>query len=157
LSAQIPVEPGYFITSELPSEEAAELEELFYFNPNQWKIRQSVEAAIQKYGTPQITVSGGKIRILLEKLEGHQTLFLRHRGIEDRLIGTILFVREKEVLRVLFFAIKPEYTMGEAGEVNPLIMMLNALKEIGRRIVDVQAIVFTLDRKEVRLSIHHKP
>lgn len=129
------------------------MEELFYFNPNQWKIRRSLETAIEKYGTPQITVSKGRIHLLLDKIEGHQTLYLRHRAIDDRLVGTMVYIREGEVLRILFVALKPDHTMKALNGVNPLIMMYEALKEIGRRIVGINFIVFTMDRKELHLAV----
>jgi len=156
MSAQVPVGPGYFITSELESGEAAELEKLFYFNTNQWKIRPSLEAAIQEYGTPQITVADGRIQMRLERIEGHQTLYLRHRAALDRLVGTIVYVRQQEALRVLFFALKPEHTLQALEGVNPLLMLFEALKEIGRKIVGVNAIVYTLGHKEIRLSIRNR-
>jgi hypothetical protein len=156
MSAQIEVGPGYFITSELKRGEAAELEELFYFNPNQWKIRQSLEVSIQKYGTPQIKVANGKIHLLLEKIEGHQTLYLRHRSLSDRLAGTMVYIREDDVLRILFVALKPEHTMKALNGVNPLIMMFEALKQVGRRIVGINYIVFTLDRRELKLPVRDR-
>lgn len=151
------MESGYFITSELEAGKAAELEELFFFNPNQWRIRKSVEAVIQEYGTPQITVFHGRVQMVLENTEGYQTLYLRHRVAEDRLVGTIVYVREQEALRVLFFALQPEHTMEALGGVNPLVMMFEALKEIGRRIVGVKSILYTSDRKELRLSVRNAP
>jgi hypothetical protein len=153
MSAQVPLGAGYFLTSELESGAAAELEKLFYFNPNQWKIRPSLEVAIQKYGTPQIAVSHGAIQMLLEKIQGHQTLFLRCHARGDQLAGAIVYVREREALRVLFFALKPEHTMKTLNGVNPLAMMFEALQGIGRRIAGVNSIVCAVGRKEIRLPI----
>src|ERR1035441_5657117 len=100
----------YVLSSSLEARDVENLEQLFYFNPNQWKLRKALEAAVEQYGTPQILNSSGKWRVMLPKIEGAQSLYLYRKKQEAELIGVMLYIRKEAFLKVLFWGLKPGFT-----------------------------------------------
>src|SRR5690349_5111476 len=97
--------PEFYLTSNLNSDDLEALERLFYFNPNQWKLRESVKAAVSQFGTPRITNCGGKLRMTLPDIGEAQTLYLYKSGRKHFLTGVVVYIREGHLLRVLFWAL----------------------------------------------------
>jgi hypothetical protein len=143
----------YYLTSKLNKEDLGALEELFYFNPNQWKLRESVEAAVSQFGTPRITNCDGTLRMVLPDIGEAQTLYLYKTGPKQILTGVVVYIREEHLLRVLFWALHPDYTLGSQPESYLLLEMVDALKKTSKRIVGIEMISFRFGSREHRLRI----
>lgn len=148
-----PSAPKYYLTSKLNQEDLGALEQLFYFNPNQWKLRESVEAAVGQFGTPRIINCGGTLRMVLPDIGEAQTLYLYKSGTQDILAGVVVYIREECLLRVLFWALHPDYTLGSQPESYLLLEMVDALKKTAKRIVGIETITFRFGAREHRLRI----
>ena len=148
-----PSAPEYYLTSKLNKEDLEALEELFYFNPNQWKLRESVEAAVSQFGTPQIANRGGTLRVILPDIGEAQTLYLYRSGRKHILTGVVVYIREEHVLRVLFWALHPDYTFGSQPESYLLLEMVDALKKTAKRVVGIEMISFRFGAREHTLRI----
>jgi hypothetical protein len=149
----MPSTSEYYLTSNLNEEDVEALEELFYFNPNQWKLRESVEAAVSQFGTPRITNCGGKLRMILPDVGEAQTLYLYKSGRKHILAGVVVYIRQEQLLRVLFWALHPDYTFSTNPDNYLLLKMVDALKDTAKRIVGVQMISFRFGAREYKLRI----
>lgn len=149
----MPSTPEFYLTSSLNGEDLEDFERLFYFNPNQWKLRESVEAAVSQFGTPRITNCGGKLRMTLPEMADAQTLYLYKSGRKHILTGVVVYIRQEQLLRVLFWALHPDYTFSTNPDNYLLLKMVDALKDAARRIVGVQMISFRFGAREYKLRI----
>ena len=129
------------------------LEELFYFNPNQWKLREAMEEAVSQFGTPRITDSGGRLRLILRDIGEAQTLYLYKSGPKKILTGVVVYIREERRLRVLFWGVHPDYTFESMREKYLLLEMVDALKKVAKRIVGIEMISFRFGSREHTLRV----
>jgi len=143
----------FYLTSKLKREDVDALEQLFYFNPNQWKLRESVEAAVSQFGTPRITNSDGTLRMVLPDIGDAQTLYLYKSGRKHVLTGVVVYIREENLLRVLFWGLHPDYTFRSDPRTYLLLKMVDALKNAAKRIVGVQMIRFRFGSREYTLRV----
>src|SRR5271169_6981742 len=79
------------ITSKLPVDQRAALEELLFFNVNQHRVRVGIQQSIDTYGVPEIYEQDGGLRVRVGDIEGVQTLFAV--SDEGRPMGVAVFVR----------------------------------------------------------------
>ena len=145
--------PEYYLTSKLNEEDLDELEELFYFNPNQWKLREAVEAAVGRFGTPRITDSGGALRMVLRDIGEAQTLYLYRSGSKQILTGVVVYIRDGPCLRILFWGVHPDYTFHSMPQKYLLLEIVDALKNTAKRIVGIETISFRFGSREHTLRI----
>ena len=145
--------PVYRVNSTLPAAEGPALERLFFFNDNQSRLRQSVVRAVEGYGGPKIVKSEGKIRLVLPRVENAQTLYLRTNDFNPLLIGAVVYVREGRNLKILFWALRPDYTSRTRPGKSLLLEIVELLKDVGRRIVEVDHIAFEFGSREYKLRI----
>jgi len=143
----------YYLTSTLNRKDLGALEKLFYFNPNQWKLRESVEAAVSQFGAPRITNRDGTLRMILGEIGEAQTLYLYRSGRKHVLIGVVVYIRDQRLLRVLFWALHPDYTFRSKPQMYLLLTMVDALKNTAKRIVGVEMINFKLGSREHTIRI----
>jgi hypothetical protein len=141
------------VSSTLPAASRPALESLFFFNDNQLRLRESVVRAVAAYGSPKIVTNEGKIRLVLPHIENAQTLFLRTNGFNHSLIGVVVYVREKRNLKVLFWALRPDWTSQTKPGKYILLEIVEMLKDVGRRIVEVDRIAFEFGSREYKLRI----
>jgi len=145
--------PRYFVTSKLADEDVQDLEDLFYFNPNQWKLKESVEAAVRQYGAPIIEKSDGKLRLSLTRIEQGQTLYLYEAGPKSILAGVVVYIRDGRRLKVLFWGLKPKYTVQYTPNQYLLIEIVNALRKVGKSIVGIELICYRFGSREYSLRV----
>ena len=143
----------YRVSSTLPVADRPALESLFFLNENQSRLRESLFAAVGRYGAPQIVNSEGKIRLVLPRIENAQTLYIRTNELSPLLIGVVVYVREEKNLKILFWALRPDYTaQGKPGKYL-LLEIVEILKDVGRRIVEIDHIAFEFGSREFTLRI----
>src|ERR1700722_5893662 len=94
------------ITSKLPADQRAALEQLLFFNVNQHRVRVGIQQSIETYGVPEIYEQDGGLRVRVGDIAGVQTLF----AVTDigRPIGVAVFVRSAhERFAVLHLGVDP--------------------------------------------------
>src|SRR6202046_4754691 len=94
------------ITSKLPVDQRAALEQLLFFNVNQHRVRVGIQQSIETYGVPEIFEQDGGLRIRVGDIDGVQTLY----AISDlgRPVGVAVFVRSAhERFAVLHLGVDP--------------------------------------------------
>jgi hypothetical protein len=153
LLKQIHQRSEYQVSSTLLAADQPALETLFFFNDNQARLREAVVRAVARYGVPTILRSEGKIRIVLPSIENAQTLYLRTNDLNPVLVGVVVYVRENRQLKILFWALRPDKTCQAHPGNYVLLEILEMIKEVGRRIVDVDFIAFEFGSREFKLRV----
>jgi hypothetical protein len=116
------------ITSKLPVDQRAALEQLLFFNVNQHRVRIGIQQSIETYGVPEIYEQEGGLRVRVGDVAGVQTLFaVSELG---RPLGVAVFVRSAhERFAVLHLGVEPR--LSETPELNTRVL-LKLMHEIRR-------------------------
>ncbi len=142
------------ITSKLPTNQRAALEQLLFFNVNQHRVRvgiqQSIET-IETYGVPEIYEHDGGLRVRVGDIDGVQTLF----AISDmgRPVGVAVFVRSAhERFAVLHLGVEPRLSATPEVNTRVLLKLMHEIRSAARRTRGVDRIELVYkDRHAVRL------
>ncbi|HMK85540.1 MAG TPA: hypothetical protein VK437_06250 [Steroidobacteraceae bacterium] len=140
------------IQCKLPLEQRAALEQLFFFNVNQHRVRLGIQQSIETYGVPEIYEHDGGLAIRVGDIEGVQTLFaVSDRG---RPLGVAVFVRGAEDrFVVLHLGVQPRYGAPEDNR-RVLLKLMHEIRSAARRTHGVERIELVYkDRHSVRLHV----
>src|SRR6266849_6086571 len=108
------------ITSKLPANQRAALEQLLFFNINQHRVRVGIQQSIDTYGVPEIYEQDGGLRVRVGDVAGVQTLFAVTE--EGRPLGVAVFVRSAhERFAVLHLGV--DSRVSTTPEVNTRVML----------------------------------
>ena len=152
--ANPPGSPLFCLRSHLEKTYQDELEGLFFFNPRQFKVQDQVLHSVAQYGLPEIQAIGQSITLGLKNFPGAQTLFILDGNRPAQLLGTLVYVREKDRLLVLYLALKPSFTNAWQSSCALLVFITQALREIALRISGVNAIEFRVGTRPSLMRIH---
>lgn len=145
-----PRSPPFHFSSHLESSYREELDQLFFFNPRQYRVKNQVLAAVSQYGPPEIRETGGSITLGVKHFQGAQALFILPAGKRAPLMGGLIYIREADRLIVLYLALKPAFTKSWQGSCALLVSVTDALRAVARQINGVTLIEF---RVGARLSL----
>jgi hypothetical protein len=143
-----------YICSSIDKDYFEELEQMFFFNPLQKLVRERIVQHYEHYGAPGIRHHGETITMELAKVDHAQTLFMMQRDDErPLLIGVTVYVRDEEHLRVLYYALKPAYTLIQEISTELMLYMVDKMKDIGHRIKGVKFIDWSIAQKDLIFKI----
>ncbi len=108
------------ITSKLPVEQRAALEQLLFFNVHQHRVRLGIQQSIETYGVPEIYEQDGSLRIRVGDLAGVQNLFAVSKT--GRLLGVAVFVRAANCV-VLHLGVAPRRAAASQTETNTPVLL----------------------------------
>lgn len=124
------------VKSRLPATMRGQLEALLFFNQGQHRIRQAIEATIERYGAPEVIEDCGSLRIQVAGVPDAQTLFAIHEeGGLARPVGVVVYVRDSfERITVVHVSVAGDYAFGGlyAGE-RVLPHLLQQIRQVARR------------------------
>jgi len=143
----------YYVSSRLEAGYQEELEELFYFNRNQSRIREALRDAVQRYGTPQIRRNGDHLSLELATIPHVQALYVFQDGPRPGLVGVVVFSRKDSLLRVIYIGLDPQHAYTPERQDYLLVELVRTLREIGRKIRGVEAVEFSTGRRSFRLTV----
>ncbi len=124
------------VKSRLPATMRGQLEALLFFNARQHRIRQDIEATIERYGIPELIEERGWLHVQVAGVHEVQTLFAVHE--EDggaRPVGVVVYVRDSfERITVLHVGVAEDYAFGGrySGE-RVLQRLMQQIREVARR------------------------
>jgi hypothetical protein len=131
-------------SSKVSKQSRPALEELMFFNPDQFRVRDGIVSALHKFGHPRIEETADGISIRVADVEA-QTLFAfdRNRHGDDP-IGVVVFIRTSPVeVAIMHIAVHPDYTLqGRRAGLGLAIVLIEKVREIAVRIVGVKQIIF---------------
>ncbi len=120
------------ITSKLPVEQRAALEQLLFFNANQHRVRLGIQQSIETYGVPEIFEQNGGLRIRVGDIPAVQSLFaVTASGCP---IGFAVFVRlAQERFVVLHLGVAPREGDGPDGNALVLFKLMHEIRSAARK------------------------
>jgi hypothetical protein len=127
------------ITSKLPANQRAALEQLLFFNVNQHRVRVGIQQSIETYGVPEIYEQDGGLRVRVGDVAGVQTLF----AISDigRPLGVAVFVRSAhERFAVLHLGVEPRLSATPEVNTRVLLKLMHEIRSAARRTHGVERI-----------------
>ena len=141
-------------SSRVPAQCRSALEDLLFFNPEQYKVRDGIINSLEQFGQPRLEETANGLSVRVGNHEA-QTLFAydRRRNSNEP-IGVVVFVRTAPAdIAIMHMAVNPEYALqGRHKGVGLGVMLFEKVKEIAARIVGVQRIVFFY-RQEVVIRL----
>ena len=120
------------ITSRLPVEQRAALEQLLFFNVNQHRVRVGIQQSIDTYGVPEIYEHEGALRVRVGDLAGVQTLFAV--SPLGRPLGVAVFLRAAhERFAVLHLGVEPRLSVTPEVTTRVLLKLMHEIRSAARR------------------------
>jgi hypothetical protein len=118
------------------------LEELFFFNPRQYRVREGIVNSLGKFGHPRIEDTANGLSIRVGDHEA-QTLFAfdqDRRGGDP--VGVVVFIRTSPPeIAIMHVAVHPDYALqGRHAGLGLGLILIEKVKEIASRIVGVRRI-----------------
>jgi hypothetical protein len=129
------------VKSRLPAAMQGQLEALLFFNECQHRIRQEIEATIERYGLPELVEADGYLTLRVAGVPEVQTLYAVHE--EDgraRPVGVVVYVRDSfERITVLHVGVAADYAHGGpyANE-QVLRRLMQQIREVARRTAGIR-------------------
>jgi len=143
-----------FFASKTPKQSRAALEELLFFNPRQFRVRDGILDSLKKFGHPRVVETSDGLSVRVGEHEA-QALFAfnRDRAGEDP-VGIVIFLRTSpSQVDIVHVAVHPEYGLkGRYAGVGLGIGLVEKVKQIAAQIVGVERIVFFY-RQEVVIRL----
>lgn len=137
------------ITSKLAASQRAALEQVLFFNENQYRVRDGIEQSIATYGVPEIVAQEGNLRIRVGSTEGVQSLFAV--AADGAPVGVAVFVRIAED-RFVILHLGVAAPAGHRANSSVLIKLLHEIRAAARRTRGVDRIELVYkDRNPMRL------
>lgn len=141
-------------SSRAPQKCRPALENLLFFNPRQYRVREGIVNSLKYFGHPRVEETAAGLSIRVGDHEA-QTLFaydLDRAGNEP--IGVVVFLRTSPAdVAIMHIAVHPDYAMqGQEAGLGLGVVLFEKLKQICARIVGVKRIIFFY-RQEVVIRL----
>jgi hypothetical protein len=131
-------------SSKAPKQSRPALEQLLFFNPRQFRVRDGIVNSLKQFGHPRLEDTADGLAVRVGDHEA-QTLFAfdRDRRGHDP-VGVVVFLRTSPVeIAIMHVAVHPDYALqGRHGGTGLGLALIEQVKGIATRIVGVQRIVF---------------
>jgi len=144
-------------SSKVQKQSREAVENLFFLNPRQYRVRDGIPDALQKFGYPRLEEKDDSVYLRVGD-DGAQTLFAfdGNRAGGDP-IGVVVFLRSSPTdIIIVHLAVQPDYALqGRRAGLGLGLALIEKVKEIASRIVGVQRIVFFY-RPEVVIQLGNR-
>jgi hypothetical protein len=137
--------------SKAPKEHREAVEQLFFFNPQQSRMREGIINSLEKFGLPRLEVNEDFLSVKVADVEA-QTLFVFKRNkAKSTPIGVVVFLRtSREEIGILHIAVDEQHSLhGSRSGLGLGVVLMEKVREIAARIVGVERIVFFYRREAV--------
>lgn len=138
-------------SSRAPKQCRPALEDLLFFNPRQYRVREGIVNSLERFGHPRLEETAGVLSVRVGDHEA-QTLFAYDRDRRGgNPVGVVVFLRTSPAeIAIMHVAVHPNYALqGSSAGVGLGVALVEKVKEIASRIVGVQKIVFFYRREVV--------
>ena len=129
------------LQSRLPSVLRAQVEALLFFNSAQHRMRDAIDASIERYGLPEIVDEDGWLRLRVAGVEQVQTLFaVRKNMAGERAVGAVAYIRESiERMTVVHVSVADEYSaQGRYAQERVLPQLLYQIRDVAKRTTGIR-------------------
>jgi hypothetical protein len=118
------------------------VESLFFFNPAQPALIESIRTSVEEFGVPQIVERGDRVCLGIPARDA-QCLFACDRAQQPpEPVGVVLYLRTApHLLRILHLAVSPDYADdGPLCDQGLALRLVDEVRALGRRISGVRRI-----------------
>jgi hypothetical protein len=131
-----------FFTSNLDRTYRDVLEQMFCYNTNQAKIHDAILYAVERYGTPRVSLLKDRLWVTFESGIEAQSLFVMERSENKaELVGVLVYTRENDTLAVIFMAVREDYAHGGDRDDRMLLLrMVDEVRSMARRVKGITSI-----------------
>jgi hypothetical protein len=140
----------------LPSVMQFQLEALLFFNAGQHQLRREIEATIERYGIPELSLGEQGLTVTLGGYPEAKVLFaIQHsEGGRQRPVGFIIYARDRyDQLNVMHVGVAPDHVNGALyGSQRVLSRLLKEIRGEARNTSGVRAVSFAYHGTQVRLA-----
>ena len=132
-----------------------QVEALLFFNARQSRMRQEIEATIERYGLPELVDDSGWLRVQVAGSGDVQTLYAVHE--EDgrsRPIGVIVYLRDSfEQITVLHVGVAEDYSAGgHYASERVLRRLMQQIRKVARCTVGIRHVEVAYHRNRLRAA-----
>ncbi|MGA9451198.1 MAG: hypothetical protein WBW41_07615 [Verrucomicrobiia bacterium] len=131
-------------SSKVQKQSREAVENLFFLNPRQYRVRDGITDALQKFGHPRLEEKDDNVYLRVGDGDA-QTLFAfdGNRPGGDP-VGVVVFLRNSPTeIIIVHMAVQPDYALqGKHAGLGLGLALIEKVREIASRIVGVQRIVF---------------
>jgi len=143
-----------FFASKVQRRHRQAVENLFFMNPRQYRVREGIINTLNKFGQPWLEEIAGEIYLRVGKNEV-QTLFAFDGNFnEHKPVGVVVYLRNTDMeIAILHLAVDPDYGFnGEQKVVGLGILLVDKVKAIAARIVGIKRVILCY-RREIVMTI----
>ena len=135
-----------FFTSNLDRTYRDDLERMFCYNTNQAKIHDAILYAVERYGTPRVSLLKDRLWVTFESGIEAQSLFVIERSREQcRACRSACLHSQNDKLAVIFMAVREDYAHGGNRDDRMLLLhMVDEVRSMARRVKGITSITMFL-------------
>jgi hypothetical protein len=120
------------------------VENLFFLNPRQYRVRDGITEALEEFGHPRLEEKDDNVFLHVGDKDA-QTLFaFDGNRTGDDPVGVVVFLRSSPAeIVIVHMAVRPDYALqGRRAGLGLGLALIEKVKEIASQIVGIQKIVF---------------
>ena len=141
------------VSSRLPGTMRGELEAILFFNAGQHRVRQEIEATIERFGIPELIEQDGWLRVQVAGVPEVQTLFALHEeGGRARPVGAVIYLRDTfERITVVHIGVADDYAAGgRYASERVLARLMQEIRRVARRTSGIRQVELAYRRTRLR-------
>jgi len=141
------------VSSRLPGTMRGQLEAILFFNAGQHRVRQEIEATIERFGIPELIEQDGWLRVQVAGVPEVQTLFALHEeGGRARPVGAVIYLRDTfERITVVHIGVADDYAAGgRYASERVLARLMQEIRRVARRTSGIRQVELAYRRTRLR-------
>jgi hypothetical protein len=141
-------------SSKVPQQCRPALENLLFFNPRQFRVRDGILESLRQFGHPRLEETADGLSVRVGELDT-QTLFAFDRDSNANApVGLVTFLRTSTTdMSILHVAVSADYALpGRRAGLGLGLILIEKVKEIASRIVGVRQIALQY-RPEIVIQV----
>ncbi|MDP3928532.1 MAG: hypothetical protein Q8R57_05880 [Bacteroidota bacterium] len=131
-----------------------DLQQLFFFHPNQKKYRKQIVLAIEKYGKPEIKMEENRVSIWLANLAiNQQSIMVFDKLNPHKILAVLIYVKEGQLIKIIHIAIQSDLNeIYHEGDVAVLTEIMTMFKAMVSKMKEVTLIQFEYSKLQIAIN-----
>jgi len=143
-----------FFQSYVRPELLEDLQQLFFFHPNQKKYRKQIVSAIEKYGKPEIKMEENKVSIWLANLAiNQQSIMVFDKLNPHKILAVLIYVKEDQLIKIIHMAIQSDLNeIYHEADMAVLTEIMELFKAMVSKMKEVTLIQFEYSKLQIAIN-----